>query len=875
MGEASVVTGAGASTEASAVSAGASAPAFRDVTRPVADRARDLLGRLSRDERIAMLHQAAPAIERLGVGEFRTGCETLHGVAWLGRATTFPQPVGMAATWDPELLRRIGEVVSTEVRAKRAENPLVSLNVWAPVVNTLRHPAWGRNEEGYSEDPHLTAHLATAYSRGLRGDHERVWKTVPALKHFLGYSNETDRSATSSELSLRTLHEEELPAFREPIESGVAGSMMLAYNRVNGVPAHTQPELVAEARSWASQAGHDAGSLAIVSDAGAPTFLVTIQRAQPDPVHAAAALVRSGMDSFTDDDANAKPTIANVTGALEQGLLDDADVDRAVLRLLELRVRTGEFDGDADPYAAIGADEIDADASRELAREAVGKSVVVLRNDDGLLPLAEPASIAVVGPLADAVLTDWYSGTPPYAVGLATALAERYPGARVETATGADTVRLRARSNGRLVVADATGAVVEAAGLAGAGLAGEGASGEASDASQFDVADWGDGILTFRSHASGRLLTGGAWPMRADATRVGGWVVQESFEREVHADGTWSLLHRGSGRWVRVVREAGLLVADAVTAADAERFEVEVVRSGLAEVARVSAAAEVVVVAVGNDPHLSGRETEDRPHLGLPGASVDVWRAAREANPRTALVIVSSYPYVLGEADAAATVVWSSHGGQELGHGLVDVLAGDREPTGRLTQSWPVDAAQAGDLFDYDTLRQQATYRHRPGAAAFGLGHGLTYSRVEYIGVEVLDAEVAAPAPTHRHPALRPSSTDPGAARVRVEVRNAGDRIAEELVQVYALAPEGLAIPAPRRLLVAYERVRLEPGESRRVELGFEVERLAVWDDDVRIPGAPEDWLHAGALRVQPAAYRIAAGPSADELPVSAVLSVR
>ena len=459
---------------------------FRDIHAPLAVRARDLLDRLTPGERIAMLHQAAPAIDRLGVAGFHTGCEALHGVAWLGTATVFPQPVGMAATWSTDLLRRIGEVAGTEVRAKHAADPAVSLNVWAPVVNTLRHPGWGRNEEGYSEDPHLAAHLAAAYARGLRGDHERVWRTVPTLKHFLAYSNETDRSTTSSQMSLRTLHEEELPAFREPLASGAAGAMMLAYNRVNGVPAHTQPELVAEARSWSEE------SIAVVSDAGAPTFVVMPQRAQPDHAHAAAALLRSGLDSFTDNDADAAPTIAHVRDALAQGLLTPADIDRAVLRLLELRLRTGEFDGDADPYAGIGADAIDAPGARQLAREAVGRSVVVLRNDAGILPLAAPVRIAVVGPMADLVLTDWYSGTPPYAVGIAAGLAERYPDARVEAVTGADTVALAA--GGRYVVASADGATVDASGRA------------ATEDALFDVTDWGDGILTLRSHASGRLL---------------------------------------------------------------------------------------------------------------------------------------------------------------------------------------------------------------------------------------------------------------------------------------------------------------------------------------------------------------------------------
>jgi len=812
--------------------------AFRRTDLPLPERSRDLLERLTPDERIAMLHQAMPPVERLGIRPFHTGCEALHGLAWVGVATVFPQPVGLAATWDPDFVTRVGDLVATEVRAKRASGADVDLNVWAPVVNTLRHPAWGRNEEGYSEDPHYTGQLGAAYSRGLRGDHPRVWKTVPSLKHFLGYSNETDRSATSSEMSPRTLHEEELPAFRPAIEQKVAGSMMLAYNRVNGVPAHTQPELVAEARSWSDE------SIAVVSDAGAPSFLVSIQRAQPDKIHGAAALVRSGMDSFTDDGPDPTPSLEAVRGALAQGLLTDDDVDAAVLRLLEMRIRTGEFDGDDDPYAAIGADEIDTSAARELAREAVARQVVLLRNDDGILPLTDPARVAVIGPLADVVLTDWYSGTPPYTVGLAPGVRDRYPTAAVEVVTGADTVVLRASSG--YVAATADGVV-------------DAVADTRTDAALFDVTDWGDGILTLRSRASGRLLTGGVWPMRADAERVGGWVVQESFRRHVHDDGSWSLLHLGSGRWVRVVRDVGLLVAEGVILDDAARFGIDTVASGLDEVARAAASADVVLVAVGNDPHLSGRETADRPHLLLPTAATDLWRAARSANPRSVLTIVSSFPYVLADAADAATVVWSSHAGQELGHGLLDVLSGDREPTGRLAQSWPAHPDQAGDLFDYDTQRQQATYRHQPERYAFAFGHGLGYGHVVYETVEADAGRVTAPAPTRRHPALDPRD-DELIVTARVTVANPSERAVEELVQLYAIAPE-LPIAAPRRLLLGYARVRVEPGETRTAEVRFTVERLAVWDGE--------------ALRVQPGDYRLAAGPSADALDVSTTLTVR
>jgi beta-glucosidase len=831
--------------------------AFRRTDLCIPERARDLLGRLTPDERIAMLHQAAPAIERLGIRPFHTGCEALHGVAWLGTATTFPQAVGLATTWDTDLLTAVGEVTSIEVRAKRAADPSVGLNVWAPVVNTLRHPGWGRNEEGYSEDPQLTAHFGAAYSRGLRGDHERVWRTVPTLKHFLAYNNETDRSTTNSVRSLRTLHEEELPAFRAPIETGVAGAIMLSYNRVNGTPAHTQPELVDEARSWSEE------SITVVSDAGAPSLLVTAQRAQPDHVSATVALLSSGMDSFTDNETNAAPTIGYVNEALAAGRLTMADVDAAVLRLLELRIRTGEFDGDADPYATITADALDRPESRALAREVASSSVVVLRNDDAVLPLAEPATIAVVGPLADAVLMDWYSGTPPYEYGLAAGLAEHYPNARVEVVTGANTVALRSTSTGGYLASTADGTKVDAS----AETAGESAS--------FEVTDWGDGILTLRSLASGRLLTGAHWPMRADADHVGEWVVHESFRRHVHADGSWSLLNLGTGRWVRLLRDSGLLVAEAVTVDDAERFTVRTLVAGQDAVARAAASADVVFVAVGNEPHLSGRETQDRPHLWLPESQAELYRVARAANARSVLTVISSYPYVLprGVADAP-TVVWSSHGGQELGRGLADVLSGDREPRGRLAQSWPAHPEQAGDLFDYDTARQKATYRHQPEPYAFAFGHGCTYSTVAYEAVGLIDHTVTAPEPTHRH---APFAAPDAAGRVRavVAVRNTGERAAEELVQLYLLPPDGLPIAAPRRVLVAYQRVRLAPGERRSVELEFSLGRLAVWDDTVRLPGAGRGWLHAGALRVQPGEYRVAAGPSADALPVAAPLTVR
>ncbi|WP_285108346.1 glycoside hydrolase family 3 C-terminal domain-containing protein [Promicromonospora sp. MEB111] len=814
-------------------------PLFRDPAAPLADRARDLLDRLTADERLSLLHQHQPAIERLGLAAFHTGAEALHGVAWLGRATVLPQPVGLGATWDTDLLRRLGDLVSTELRAKHAQDPAVSLNVWAPVVNPLRHPAWGRGEEGYSEEPRLVSHLATAYCAGLRGDHPTVWKTVPALKHFLGYGNETDRSATSSNLSERTLYEYELPAYRGPVEAGVAGAVMPSYNLVNGVPAHTSGDLLAELRSWAP------GSVAVVSDAGAPTFLVTVQRAFASHAQAHAAAVRAGLDSFTDNDTDPSLTLDRLREALAAGLLTQEDVDTAALRLLELRLRTGELDGSADPYAGIGPDAIDLPEHRVLAREAAAKSVVLLRND-GTLPLGTPGRIAVVGPLADRVLTDWYSGTPPYAVSLARAVADRYPDAVVDVADGADRVALHATSSGRYVTVTADGEVSVSAPDAGPGT-------------HLDVTDWGDGLLTLRSAASGRLLTGAGWILAADAERVGGWVVQESFRRHHHADGTWSLLHVGSGRWVRVQLGSGLLVAEATRLVDAERFVWRTVVSGHAEVARAAAAADVVLVAVGNDPHLGGRETEDRTSLALPEQMAETWRVAREACPAAVLVVTSSYPYVLGPGvmgpgvmdgpagdDGAGALVWAAHGGQEAGNGLVDVLSGDTEPFGRLAQTWPATEAQAGDLFDYDVARQGVTYRHLASEPAYWFGHGLSYTTVAYEGLRLVCDGGAG------------LERDGGATAV-VAVRNTGERPVDELVAVHGLSPD-LPVPAARRQLLGHARVRLAPGASAEVEVPLDLGALAV--------------RHGGAMVLQPGTYTVASGPSAGDLRVRAELAV-
>jgi beta-glucosidase len=266
----------------------------------------------------------------------------------------------------------------------------------------------------------------------------------------------------------------------------------------------------------------------------------------------------------------------------------------------------------------------------------------------------------------------------------------------------------------------------------------------------------------------------------------------------------------------------------------------------------------VVVVALGNDPHLLGRETEDRPHLRLPEASVELWRAAREVNPRTVLAVVSSYPYVLGSiADDAAAVIWTSHGGQELGHGLVDVLVGDQEPNGRLAQTWVADDTHVGDLLDYDIIAAGSTYMYARHEPLYAFGHGLSYTSVDYTAIELSSPELDVPADAayDGDRALGP------AVEALVHVTNTGPRAVGELVQLY-VAADGHRLTVPGRRLVGHARVVLEPGASAVVSLPVHARDLAVWD------------VTRHRFVAEPGSYRVLAGRSSADLPLIAHLQV-
>ncbi|MFE2069181.1 glycoside hydrolase family 3 C-terminal domain-containing protein [Streptomyces sp. NPDC059467] len=808
-------------------------PPFRDAHLPFAKRIDDLLARLTLDEKVSFLHQFAPAVERLGIAAFRTGQEALHGVAWMGPATVFPQAVGLGATWNTELVRRVGEAVSKEVRAMRARDDRVGLNVWAPTVNLLRHPLWGRNEEGYSEDPKLTSAIATAYTRGLRGDHPVYWRTAPVLKHWLAHNNETDRATSSSSVRPRVLHEYDLRAFRETVEAGAVAGVMPAYNLVNGRPNHVSPYLREQLRTWTEE------DLLVCSDAGAPSNLVDHEHYFDTHEEATAAALLAGVDSFTDHGTDGSQIVARVKGALERGLLTEADIDTAVRRQLSVRFRLGEFDPHYDPHLSTA--EFDTPAHRALAQQAAEQAVVLLKNDDDLLPLAPDTRIAVVGLLADECKLDWYSGTLIHRSTPLEGLYERFGAERVEFAEGVDRVRLKLADGTFLHVPAAPEATDEVRGAEGALdpalLAGRTDLPPLTTdptGTEFALVDWGEGVLTLRAPDGRYLSVADDGFVRAAADQPGGWVVQETFRLEPHENGHL-LRHLGTGRHVSVAAD-GVRVA----AENASIFELIIVERGTDAVARVAAAADAVLVVAGNDPHINGRETEDRTTLALPPQQERLLRAARAANPRTVLALTSAYPYAVDVARLPA-VLWTAHGGQAAGTALARVLAGDVSPAGRLPQTWYAADADLPDLLDYDILGARQTYLYFEGTPLFPFGHGLSYASFSYAD---LTTEV----------------TD-GTLRVAFTVANTGDVTADEVAQLYTRAVEPSSI-RPRRELLAHRRLTLTPGERADVTFEVPLSAFEFWD------------VAHGRRRLEHGPYDVLVGASSEDVRLRTTLTL-
>ncbi len=401
---------------------------FRDARLPSEQRITDLLARLTLEEKVLLMADH-PRIPRLGL-EFSGQVEGLHGLAlggpghWEGKGkqplptTTFPQERGLGNTWDPALLEKIGALEGYEARYdyQSLKYDRGGVIVRAPNVDLARNPLWGRSEESMGEDPYLVGTLTVAFQHGLQGPDADHWLAASLMKHFLANENENKRESSSSDFGERLFREYYSVPFRMGFQEGGSRGVMAAYNSWNGTPMMIHPVLKdVMIKEW----GNDG---IICTDGGALGLLITAHKSFPSKEEGTAAAIKAGINHFLDTYQD------DLRKALKDGLVTEADMDASLRGLLRVFVKLGEFDavngtpGANDPYGKIGREADtppwERESSRQLARLATQESIVLLKNEAHALPLdaAKIKTIAVIGPWADEVLLDWYSGTPPYAV---------------------------------------------------------------------------------------------------------------------------------------------------------------------------------------------------------------------------------------------------------------------------------------------------------------------------------------------------------------------------------------------------------------------------------------------------------------------------
>ncbi len=829
---------------------------YQDPTLPVDVRVRDLVSRMTLEEKILQMVYDAPAIERLGIPEYNWWNECLHGVGRAGIATVFPQAIGLAATWDTALMRRIAVAISDEARAKHHEflrrgvrRIYTGLTFWSPNINIFRDPRWGRGQETYGECPYLTARMGVEFVKGLQGDDPRYLKLVATAKHYAVHSGPEPKRHTFNALATeRDLRLTYLPAFKALVQEGGAVSVMGAYNRTNGEACCASrtllQKILREEWGFGGPSGNDAY---VVSDCWAIVDIYAHHKLVETPAEAAALAVRNGCD------LNCGSTFPHLREAVEQGLITEAEIDRAVTRLFTARFRLGMFDPPEQvPYAQIPYSVVNSPEHRALALQAACESIVLLKND-GLLPLnKELASIAVIGPTIDdlSALEGNYNGTPVEAItpleGIRRHVSKNtvvYAARGCHIAEGVPPLVPVPSRCLRPLHADAEQTGLTATYFANARFEGEPARVGVDPLIDFNwklstplSSEWGE---PFSARWEGYLVppVSGTYKLGVRSyachLELDGQVVVE-YRTEHHPITRTQDLVLEAGRLYPIRLEMQSTYADppmqllwAVPGVDYETPALEAARQ-----------AEVVVMVMGLNPNLEGEEMPihvpgfdggDRTDIGLPAPQQALLEKVHALGKPIVLVLTNGSALgVTWAHDHIPAIVEAWYPGEAGGTAIAQVLFGDYNPAGRLPVTFFKSVDDLPPFEDYDM--EGHTYRYFRGEPLYPFGFGLSYTRFSYRNLTLSANPLAAGKPV----------------TVSVWVENVGGRDGDEVVQLYLSDLEASA-PVPIRQLCGFERIHLTAGESREVTFEIAPEQFSLID-------------HAGRRVIEPGAFRIAVG---------------
>jgi beta-glucosidase len=841
--------------------ASAQESAYLNPQLPAPERAHDLVQRMTLDEKAAQLEDWATAIPRLGIPDYQTWNEALHGVARAGYATVFPQAIGMAATWDPGMVHAMGNVISEEARAKynqaqREDNHRIffGLTFWSPNINIFRDPRWGRGQETYGEDPFLTGQLGVAFVGGVQGNDLDHLRAVATSKHFAVHSGpESLRHGFNVDPSPRDLEETYLPAFRATVTQGHVQSVMCAYNSIDAWPACTNKMLLKDhlRDAWGFK-GY------VVSDCGAIVDVYQGHKKTTDIEHAAALSIEAGTDLSC---SMWTPGFNTLADAVRKGLVSEDLVTKAAERLYTARFQLGLFDPqgsstlDRIPFRVVASEE-----NRAISRKAAEESIVLLKNS-GILPLKNPGKIAVIGPTADLLpsILGSYVGTPLHPVTPLDGMLQQFKSTPILYAQGS-------------TLAEGVGVPVPRTafglhqGLKTEFFATPDWTGRpVAVTTQPDVqADWENArpvpqiqttnysvrwIGTLTPPAAGHyvftLEAADSFPYSPSEDYkfiLDGKVLSEGSLRHGHdlsVMGSFKSAPGASPTAPPLETFAGpVTIPVDFTDTNAHAIRIEYAHSGdragggitlrwqapaqaqLDEAVDRAKEADVVVAFVGLSPNLEGEEMPikipgfsggDRTSLDLPEPQEKLLEAVAATGKPVIVVLQSGSAVALNWANEhAAAILEAWYPGVDGGTAIARTLAGENNPAGRLPVTFYSGLNELPPFTDYSMKNR--TYRYFTGKPLWGFGYGLSYTTFKYGPVKLSAESVTAGEPV----------------TATVTVTNSGSLPGDEVVEAYLKTPQK---DGPLHALVGFDRIHLAAGDSKDVTLHIDPRSLSSVDD--------------------------------------------
>jgi beta-glucosidase len=793
---------------------------YLDEKTPIHDRVMDLLSKLTIEEKISLLRATSPGIPRLDIPKYYYGNEALHGIIRPGRFTVFPQAIGLASMWNPELHYQIATAISDEGRARwneldhgKLQTQQFSdlLSFWSPTVNLARDPRWGRTPETYGEDPFLSGTLGTQFVKGLQGNDPHYLKVVSTPKHFAANNEEHNRFECNAQISERHLREYYLQPFEMCVKDGKAASIMSAYNAINDVPCTLNPWLLTKVlrEDWGFN-GY------VVSDCGGPSLLVWAHKYVKTKEAAATLSIKAGLDLECGDDVYIEPLLH----AYEKYMVSRADIDTAAYRVLSVRMRLGLFDGpNLNPYDKISPDIVGSEKHKQLALEAARQSIVLLKNQHKKLPLhpKKIKSIAVVGINAGDCEYGDYSGVPvntPVSVlqGIKDRVGETVKIVYAPWVSAVDGKEMISKTyfpeglkaeyfKDREFKGDSKVRTEEWINFEPANQAPD----PFIPASPVAIRWTGklrpnvSGKYTFYYSVDDgcRLFIDGtklldAWYERALSTDSASIYLEANKEYDLQAEYFnnrdnvmaklyWKIPTIGEKERLDMYGEAGKAVREC----------------------------EQVIAVLGTNEMIE-REGQDRHSINLPEDQMEFIKEIYKVNPNLIVVLVAGSSLAINWIDDnVPAIVNAWYPGEQGGTAVAEVLFGDYNPAGRLPLTYYNSLDELPPFDDYD-IHKGRTYQYFTGTPLYPFGYGLSYTSFEYKNLHIMGEE--------------------DLIKVSFKIKNTGNRDGEEVAQLYVKLPD-LDIPTPVKQLKGFQRVSISKGKTANVELIVQKEHLRYWDE--------------------------------------------